>query len=147
MIEINKNAPVKCKKTIIINAHSVAVWEVLTGIDKWVRWQPAIKKSKLNGELEAGTSFDWKTGGLSIRSTIHTVEPYTNFGWSGKSLGLTAVHNWNITEMNNQSEIMVEESMEGMLTKIFTKLFNKTLDKSLQKWLEALKKECERFEK
>jgi hypothetical protein len=144
MKSINYNAPVKCSKTITINANSEKVWQVMTNIDKWATWQTEISNPKLNGELKPGTTFEWKTGGVKIHSTLHTVEPFKNFGWTGKAFGMFAIHNWTLTEANGQTTVSVDESMEGFFTKFFKKSFNKNLEKDMQTWLDLLKKECEK---
>jgi len=143
MIEINRNAPVTCYKKIIINANSVDVWKVLTEIDKWPEWQSDIKKARINGPLEAGTEFDWTSVGLKIHSRIHIVKPYVHFGWTGKGLWMYAIHNWKVVELNKQTEVIVEESMEGILARLLKIILKKALEKSMVKWLELLKKECE----
>ena len=94
MKSINNKAPVKCSKTILINASPEKVWSVLTNIDQWATWQTDITKPKLNGELKLNTTFDWKTGGVKIHSTLLTVEPFNHFGWTGKTFGMVAIHNW-----------------------------------------------------
>lgn len=144
MKSINSNAPVKCSRTITINANSEKVWAIMTNIDNWATWQTDISKAKLNGELKPGTTFDWKTGGIKIHSTLHTVVPYKNFGWTGKTFGMFAIHNWTLTESNGQTKVSVEESMEGFFAKLLKKLFNKNLEKGMQNWLDLLKKECEK---
>lgn len=144
MKSINNNAPVKCSKTITINASSEKVWAVMTNIDNWVNWQTDISKSKLNGELKQETTFDWKTGGAKIHSTLHTVEPFRNFGWTGKTFGMFAIHNWKLIETNGYTKVSVDESMEGIFAKLFKKSFNKNLEKGMQNWLELLKQKCEK---
>lgn len=144
MKSINNNAPVTCSKTITVNAHREKVWTVLTNIDNWASWQTDIAKSKLNGELTPTTTFDWKTGGAKIHSTLHTVEPFKNFGWTGKTFGMYAIHNWTLTEVNGKTKVSVDESMEGFLAKLLKTSFNKNLEKGMQNWLDLLKKECEK---
>ncbi len=141
---INTNAPVKCSKTITINASSEKVWTVMTNIDKWATWQTEISNSKLNGELKPETTFDWKTGGAKIHSALHTVEPFRQFGWTGKTFGMLAIHNWTLTQINGQTTVRVEESMEGFFAKLLKKSFNKNLEKGIQNWLDLLKVECEK---
>ncbi|MDQ3051626.1 MAG: SRPBCC family protein [Bacteroidota bacterium] len=143
MMNINLNAPVLCRKSIAINATSVGVWEVLTDINNWPSWQKDVRKSAIKGPLIQGTAFSWKSGGININSVIHTAEPYTLFGWSGNAIGLSAVHNWKIVELNKRTEVHVEESMEGILAKLFKKAMNKKVDTSLDKWLTLLKDHCE----
>jgi uncharacterized protein YndB with AHSA1/START domain len=144
MRSINNNAPVKCSKTILINASPDKVWSVMTNIDLWANWQTDISKPKLNGELKPSTTFDWKTGGAKIHSTLQTVEPFNNFGWTGKTFGMYAIHDWILTEINGQTQVSVAESMEGFLAGLFKKSFNKNLEKGMQNWLDLLKKECEK---
>ncbi len=143
MRSINNNAPVKCSKTITINADSKRVWSVMTKIDNWATWQTDISKAKLNGDLRSETTFDWKTGGAKIHSTLHTVVPYSQFGWTGKTFGVFAIHNWKLDEKDGKTKVQVEESMEGFLASLFQKTFNKNLEKGMQKWLDLLKLECE----
>jgi len=144
MKSINNNAPVKCSKTILINANPEKVWNALTNIDQWSNWQTDITKPKLNGELKPNSTFVWTSGGATIHSTLRTVDSFNHLGWTGKTLGLLAIHTWTITKANNQTQVAVDESMEGLLAKLFKNMFNKNLDKSLQTWLDLLKRECEK---
>lgn len=144
MKSINSNAPVKCSKTITIAANSEKVWSVMTNINHWANWQTEISNPKLNGALTPASTFDWKTGGAKIHSTLHTVEPCKSFGWTGKTFGMFAIHNWHLTETNGQTLVTVDESMEGFLAKLFKSAFNKNLEKGMQTWLDLLKKECEK---
>lgn len=143
MTSSNSNAPVKCKKSISIKANSEKCWKVLTDIDNWANWQTDISHAKINGALKPGTTFNWKSGGAKIHSTLFLVEPYKNFGWTGKSFGISAVHTWKITETSEGATIIVEEIMEGFLAGLFKKLLNKKLATGMEKWLELLKRECE----
>jgi uncharacterized protein YndB with AHSA1/START domain len=144
MKKINNEAPVKCSKTITIHANSEKVWAVITNINSWANWQTDITEPKLNGELKPETTFDWKTGGAKIHSTLHSVNPFKNFGWTGTSFGLFAIHNWTLTENKGETTVMVDESMEGFFATLFKKAFNRNLEKGMLNWLSLLKKECER---
>ncbi|NOT74169.1 MAG: polyketide cyclase/dehydrase [Cyclobacteriaceae bacterium] len=144
MKSINNQAPVKCNKTITINASKAEVWNVMANIAQWPAWQKDIAKTKLNGPLKVGTTFDWKTGGAGIHSTLHTIEPGSQLGWTGKTFGLLAIHNWTLTEVDGKTQIFVEESMEGLLAGVFKKAFNKNLEKGMVSWLDFLKAECEK---
>ena len=144
MKSINKNAPVKCSKTITINASSEKVWSLISNINNWADWQTDISKPKLNGELKLQSTFDWKTGGAKIHSTLHTVEPFKTFGWTGKTFGMFAIHNWTLTEINGTTEVQVDESMEGFLVVLFKNMMTTNLEKGMQNWLDLLKKESEK---
>ncbi len=144
MKSINNNAPVKCSKTITINSSSDKIWKVLTNIDQWAVWQTDISTPKLSGELKENSTFIWKTGGAKIKSTLHTVDTNKQFGWTGKTFGMFAIHNWTLTETNGLTTVSVNESMQGFLAGLFKKSFNKNLEKGMQHWLDLLKQECEK---
>lgn len=133
----------KCSKTITINADRKTVWAILTNINNWGTWQTDISKPRLNGDLKPETTFDWHTGGTKIHSTLHTVKPHSQFGWTGKAFGMFAIHNWTLTETDGKTLVVVDESMEGFLAGLFKKPLNKNLEKGMQKWLALLKQECE----
>ena len=141
---INHKAPVKYSTSSLIHAPANKVWEVMTNIESWPQWQKEISKTKIKGAIKPGSSFEWKSSGISIHSTLHTVVPASQFGWEGKSLGIFAIHNWTIKEKNGKTEVLMEGSMEGFLAGLFKKSFNKNLEKGMVSWLELLKKECEK---
>ena len=143
MKKINNQAPVQCSKNISIQAERGKVWTLLTGIDNWPSWQTQISKARLNGELKPETTFVWNSGVAKIHSTLHTVSPQKEFGWTGKTFGMYAIHNWTLTEQNGSTTVTVEESMEGFIARLFKKAFNKNLEKGLGFWLEQLKREAE----
>jgi uncharacterized protein YndB with AHSA1/START domain len=144
MKSINNGAPIKCRKTILINAKPEKVWAILTNIDQWTNWQTDITKSKLNGQLKPSTTFDWKSSGAKIHSTIQIIDEFKYIGWTGKTFGMLAIHNWKLTAENGQTKVEVEESMEGFLAGLFKKSFNKNLEKGMQNWISLLKIESEK---
>jgi len=141
---IHTNAPVITHRTILINAPIEKVWSVFADIDHWSSWQKEIPSIKLNGPLQAGSSFDWKNKGLTIHSTLHTVDSLHKIGWSGTAFGSFAIHNWTFTRKGNYTEVAVEESMEGWLVWLLTGTFQTALDDSLTGWLAALKTTAEK---
>lgn len=145
MKTINSKAAVVCSKTIGIQADAKTVWKVLTDIDQWPTWQTDIVKANLKNEFREGAVFVWKTGGVTIKSTIHTVVPERYFGWTGKTFGLFAIHNWTLEEHDGMTLVRVDESMEGFLAVLFKRSFNRNLEKGMQHWLNLLKEQCERL--
>jgi len=144
MKHINTNAPVQSTSSILINAHLKKVWTILTDINNWPTWNTDILRAKIDGPLHSGTSFDWKSGGVAIHSTLHTVEPHTHFGWYGKALGINGINNWTLHSVDGKTQVSVAESMEGPLPSLLKKWLNKTLQKQMQRWLAALRVECEK---
>ncbi|WP_223650556.1 SRPBCC family protein [Hymenobacter psoromatis] len=140
----NPAAPAQTDQTIRISAPPEKVWQVLSRVNQWAAWQPDISRPHLNGPLQPGTSFDWKTSGLLIHSTLHTVEPNAALGWSGRAFGSFAVHNWTLTaQPDGSTAVRVKESMEGWLVSLLQPVFQKGLDSSIKRWLARLKQQAE----
>lgn len=142
-MNIDTNAPIFARKEILIHAPVEKVWEILTDIENWSRWQPDITSAKLEGPLEVGTTFRWKAKGLKIVSRLHTVMPYQQIGWTGISLGMDAIHNW-ILEAHGESTLgITEESLSGWLTRLMILMDRHFLEKSLETTLNNLKSMAE----
>jgi len=140
---INKQAPVITHQEITINASAQEVYEVMSDINHWTAWHPEAQAPRLTGPFEKGNSFDWKSGGLTIHSTLHTAIPGQKIGWSGKAFGAFAIHNWSFIEHNGQTTVKVDESMEGWMVTLLRNKFQKGLERSLQVWLKDLKVKAE----
>ncbi|MCL6523124.1 MAG: SRPBCC family protein [Thermoflavifilum sp.] len=138
-IPINEDAPVKTRNQIEINAPIDTVWEILTDIHNWPTWQKAVTKTEVFGEIKVGTKFNWKANGLSFKSKIHTVNLRAMFGWTGKTLGASAIHNWILKEKGNQTIVIVEESLQGVLPRLFRNYFQKSLNSGVMINLRELK--------
>ena len=143
-IPINKDAPVKSHAEIIINAPAEKVWQILTTINDWPAWQSELTESKLNKALKEGSEFKWKAGGLSFTSQIHTIVPKIKFGWTGKTFGASAIHNWFFKEEGEKTVIYVEESLQGVFPTLFKGYFQKNLDSGIQNNLKDLKNASEK---
>jgi hypothetical protein len=144
MKTINEQAPIICRKKIEIMAKPERIWKILTDIDHWPKWHSDISFAKMHGPLQPDVSFTWSFGGMKIKSILHTVSPYYNIGWTGKALGLRAIHNWNIKAVDGATEVNVSESMEGIVARLFRKRLQPMLDQGMEHWLQMLKKECEK---
>lgn len=138
-IPVNSKAPVKSGNSIEIDAPIDIVWKVLTEIEKWTEWQKSVTEVKLSEEIEEGKQFNWKAGGLSFKSRIHTMKPKIMFGWTGTTIGASAIHNWKFEEFNGKTKVSVEESLQGVFPILFRKYFQKNLDSGIKMNLEELK--------
>lgn len=138
-MNIDTKAPVFARKEILIHAPLEMVWKLQTDIENWNRWQPEITSAKLEGALEADTIFRWKAKGLNIVSTLHTVNPLKQIGWTGLSLGMFAIHNWMFEARGETTLVITEESLSGWLTRLMVLLNPRFLERSLETSLNNLK--------
>jgi uncharacterized membrane protein len=138
-IPINIKAPVQSRDQITIEAPIDIVWQTLTDIVKWPEWQKNVTEAVVHGKVEEGTPFNWKAGGLSFKSSIHTMKPKSKFGWTGTTFGTNAIHNWIFEEKNGVTIVFVEESLQGLLPKLLRRYFQKNLDQGIKTNLNELK--------
>jgi len=144
VMTINQEAPVVQKKEIIINAAPEKIWKILINIENWDKWNNRIKKPMIQEDLKEGTTFTWKTNGSKIKSRIHTFSSNKILGWTGKTFGATAIHNWYLEPTENGTRVKVEESMQGWIIGLMKKKMNKILEDDMLFWLEQLKIESEK---
>jgi len=137
-ILVNKGAPVVSSSEIIIKASLDSVWETLTEIREWPNWQSSVTQVDFSGLLHEGLEFTWKADGITFKSKIHTMQPKTMFGWTGRTTGAYAIHNWTLSEQDKTTTVKVEESLQGLLPTLFRNYFQKRLDKGILKNLQEL---------
>ncbi|MEG3225216.1 MAG: polyketide cyclase [Methanobacteriales archaeon Met13] len=145
MFKIKESAPVVARGEIEVNATPETVWAIMADIEAWPSWNPDVKKSCLKGELEEGTQFQWKTGVGKITSLLQQVEPPNILAWTGRIMGINAIHIWKIELIDGKTVVETEESWEGGLSKIMKGRMQKMLQKSLDSGLGYLKSEAERI--
>jgi len=49
---------------------------------------------------------------------MHTVDLFKQLGWTGKTFGMFAIHNWTLTENDGKTKVSIEESLEGLFAKL-----------------------------
>ncbi|MBN2610834.1 MAG: SRPBCC family protein [Bacteroidales bacterium] len=139
-IQVDKNAKAFATDEVLINAPAEKVFLVLSDIRKWPLWQTSVNTTQIEGLPEEGKTFRWKAGGMKIISRLHTVVPFSGFGWTGRMLWISAVHNWEFVQNGSETRVKVSESMTGF----GASLLQKTLSDGLKKTLFELKNEVER---
>ncbi len=145
-LETDRNAPVVGSSEIEIAAAPETAWDVLTAIDRWPDWNPDVKSVSVEHAIREGTEFSWKAGAGTITSTIEHVEAPRRIAWTGKSLGIKAIHVHTLERRGDSTLVRTEESFDGLVARLFRGRLQKTLDATLQSELRHLKAEVERRE-
>jgi hypothetical protein len=73
-MRINEKAPVIASGQIEVAADANTIWEMMTAIDQWPKWNTDVLSATHQGELAPGSKFTWKAGRLTITSTISEVD-------------------------------------------------------------------------
>jgi uncharacterized membrane protein len=130
-IETKQNAPAFHSDEIRIKAPIEKVYNTLYDISSWPKWRSDVKETIIEGSPKVDKQFEWKAGGLKIKSKLHTVKANKAYGWTGKILWISAVHNWSFEGSNGVTVVKVEESMEGFGSSLMKGSLKKTLRKDL----------------
>jgi hypothetical protein len=143
-VQINESAPVAGTVGIETVADRGLVWEVLTRIDEWPRWNPDVSSAALEGELAEGSVFRWNVGSRTIVSTIRQVEAPALIAWTGKTPGLRAIHVYRLEARDRGTLVSSAESWEGLVAGVFRGRMQRTLERAMEAGLRHLKREAER---
>jgi hypothetical protein len=115
----------------------------LTTIEEWPSWNPEVKSASLEGELTPGSRFDWKAGPGTITSTLQEVERLRRIAWTGKTLGIRAIHVYRLEPRDGRTLVRSEESWEGLLARFLRRRIQRTLDQATDSGLARLKAAAE----
>ncbi len=126
-----------------MDAPPEAVWAVLTEFARWPTWNADVKSMQFEGPVEPGSRFRWKAGPGTIASVIVRVEAPQLIAWTGKTLGINAIHFWMLEPRNGRTLVRTEESYDGLVARLFRGSLQKTLDSALERGLGYLRAEVE----
>ena len=142
-MDVKRDAPVTAAGQIEIASKPEAVWDVLTDFAKWPSWNPDVKSMAFDGDLAEGAEFRWKAGPGTITSTIRRVDRPHLIGWTGKTLGTSAVHVYRLEPRDGGTLVTTEESFDGPIARLARRPLRRMLTTSLEAGLRALKKRVE----
>jgi uncharacterized protein YndB with AHSA1/START domain len=143
-MDVNRAAPVVAADEIEIAASPEAVWDVLTDLESWPRWNSDVKSMSVEGALAKGTVFRWRAGPGTITSTIQDAQPPTVIAWTGTTFGIKARHIYRLEPRGEGTLVHTEESYQGLVARLLRGSLQKTLEKGLSDGLRYLKAETER---
>ncbi len=126
-----------------IAASPERVWDLLSNIDRWPKWNTLVQSAVLSGPLHPGSVFRWKSKGLTVISTLQEVMPNRRLTWTGKAFGTRAIHAWEIEGTADGVVLRTAESFAGWLPRLMPKTTHRMLDETLAAWLKAIKSEAE----
>ena len=141
---IDAGAPVVGRSEIEIAAAPEVAWDVLTAIDRWPSWNPAVRSVSVEGAIDEGSVFRWKAGPGTITSTITYIQEPRRIAWNGTTFGLRATHVHTFEPRGGGTFVTTEESWDGPVARLFPGRLRKQLGRSLRDGLQHLKAEAER---
>ena len=142
-MRINESAPVTAAGRITIAAEPELVWELLADINRWPEWNADVASASLPGPVASGQVFRWKAGPATLVSTIQTVDEPDEISWTGRTMGMSAVHVWRLERDGDTTVVHTEESWDGLPARLLPRTMRKSLQKTLDSWLGVLKTTAE----
>ena len=97
VFDIDRNAPAIGRARLDIAAPPEAVWAVLTDLERWPDWNSGVEWVSAVPDLDPGTRFEWRAGGLTIRSVLQAAEAPRFIGWTGTAPFISARHVWHLS--------------------------------------------------
>ncbi len=146
-MQADDNAPVFATGEVEVVADPETVWEVMADISGWPTWNPDIRAASAHGPVQPGTRFSWKSGPGTIRSTFQVVERPAELSWTGRTMGIPAIHVYLLRASDQQpghTTVRLEESWSGLLARLFRRPLTRTLQGAIDTGLTRLKAEAER---
>lgn len=141
---VDRSAPVVVDTQADIAATPAAAWAALTDVDRWTDWNPVIDEARLDGPLAVGSVIRWRTSGLTLASTLVTVEAEHAIGLDGTDQGIRGLHDWRIEPVDGRARVVVSESMSGGAASQNSAKMQAELRTMLDTWLANLKARAER---
>lgn len=143
-MDINRTAPVTAKTQMQIAADRQTVWDALTDFETWPEWKRDVRSMSLRGPVAPGSTFEWKAGPGTIRSTLEEVDSPGRIAWTGSTFGIKAVDVFRLEARDGGTLVTEEESWDGLLARLFRSRMRRTLQSGIDQGIEALKAEAER---
>ncbi len=143
-MNIDPDAPVQVRAETTIDAPPEVLWDILAAVDRWSSWNPEVARAQLDGPLAPGATIRWKAGGASITSTIASVVRPSELAWTGRTLGISAVHVWRLEPHEGGTRVRSEESIRGVPARVARGRVTAMLTKALHAWFTALEAEVRR---
>lgn len=143
-MDANRTAPVFSEGSIEIGASPEVVWDTLADFERWPTWSPGVDAVSLEGPVAEGTTFRWKAGATRLVSVLRLVDRPRTLGWTGRAMGIRAIHVWHFEPRDGGSLASMEESFDGLLVMMLRRRLQRQLDDTTAKGLRALKEFAER---
>ncbi|HEY7763046.1 MAG TPA: SRPBCC family protein [Actinomycetota bacterium] len=143
-MDIDRGAPAIADGEIEIAAPPATVWAVLSDLAAWPSWNRDVRSVSLEGPVEPGTVFRWKSGPASLVSTLQVVDEPREIAWTGVTMRIHAVHVFRLSPSDGGTSVRSEESWRGLIPSVLKGYSRSTLRSGIEKVLAALKVEAER---
>ena len=132
--------------SVIINANSSTVWKVLTGFEKYSKWNPFIKS--IQGKIEVGTKFHAEIDTMKFKPTTLVYDENKEFTWLGQLIlpGIfDGKHSFILQDNNDGTTTLIQkESFKGILVRFMKKKLDNDILNKFKQMNDKLKEVAEK---
>jgi hypothetical protein len=119
------------------------LWDMLADVKAWPEWQGTSYVKPPAGPLERGSTFVAELGGHRWNLTVTEADRPKRLVWTGRQMGLRAVHEWELVGTGAGVKAISRESMSGWLLLFISATVKKRVSETDEKWLACLKSTAE----
>jgi uncharacterized protein YndB with AHSA1/START domain len=133
-----ENCPVHAVNSIDIAAPPEKVWEWLIVPESWPQWYANSSNVVIDGPLEPGKRFQWRTFGVTIQTEVQEFVPYERLAWHATGFLLDVYHAWLIEPTPTGCHVVTEETQHGVMPRLQKLFMPRRMEEQHQIWLEGL---------
>jgi len=140
-----ENSSVHVKNELLMpGVELLRTWEWICRPDLWPSWYPNSSRVRVTNQshqkLCLGTTFRWRTFGVTIDSTVLEFVEHQRLAWDAHCNGVHAYHAWAFEPIECGVYVLTEETQRGWLARLGHLAMPGRMYKWHQRWLEELGK-------
>ncbi len=135
---------VKVEFQVEVKAKAERLWDILTDVKSWPEWQgTSYIKPIPTSPVNEGATFEVELGGLRWNLTVTEAERPRKVCWTGRRMGMQAIHEWEFIEMEGKTKTVNRESVSGWMLSLLHPIARIKVSKANEKCLADLKARAE----
>jgi uncharacterized protein YndB with AHSA1/START domain len=123
----------KIEQTEVTTASPDAIWDVITDIDRWSRWNPGVRASHLDGPIQAGSSGRLTLpNGRRLGFTLEEAKAQSSLVFAVSWPGLHQRFLYTIAPtLTSGARVSMAATMTGPLAPILSRLVGRVIGRNL----------------
>lgn len=132
------NAIIRIDSSIGIEKNIETVWDILTNVSQFSRWNPLIKHAAIYGPFVKGTRSKILVGKWDFDCNIEHVKPLKEIHVVGKSIGIRISFLFSLAPAPNGSLMKINMGIDGWIARIFKRKTENGINEFMGIFLSSL---------
>jgi hypothetical protein len=134
---------VKAEYRVEVESSAERLWDILADVKSWPEWQGTSYVDPPAGPLEKGSTFVAELGGHRWDLTVTEADRPSRLVWTGRQMGLKAVHEWEFAEADGRTQVTSRDSVSGWMLLFVHSMVEKKVSETDEQWPAKLKSRAE----